>query len=262
MSYEIIDFHTHPFTCDANNICSYIPYCNMTVESTRELFRTLGISRICGSVIINGKDRPTDMSNVEIMRYNNDTALSLRDTYGDFYIPGVHIHPDSVQASCDEIERMHKLGVNLIGELVPYLDGWGSFENKNFYEILTLAEEYEMTLSLHSGEVPEQGRLARAFPRLKVVSAHPGEYHDFMRHVAWMNRCENFYLDLSGYGVFRHGMLRAGINKCGAHKFVFGSDYPTCNPAMYIGAVTLDPSITDAERELILSENAKRILGI
>jgi len=57
-------------------------------------------------------------------------------------------------------------------------------------------------------------------------------------------------------------MLRTGIDKCGAHKFVFGSDYPTCNPAMYIGAVTLDPSIKDSERELILAGNAKRILGL
>jgi len=65
MTYEVIDFHTHPFTDDTNNICSYIPYCNMSVESTRELFRQIGISRICGSVIINGKDRPKDLSNID-----------------------------------------------------------------------------------------------------------------------------------------------------------------------------------------------------
>lgn len=261
MDLEIIDFHTHPFLSPLTNICDHKDAfgCEMDADYTRRLMENLCVSKICGSVAFVGEYGDTWWDKI---RHNNDEALRLWELYGDFYVPGFHIHPDFVRESLEEIERMHKLGVNLIGELVPYLDGWGSFENKNFYEILTLAEEYEMTLSLHSGEVPEQGRLARAFPRLKVVSAHPGEYHDFMRHVAWMNRCENFYLDLSGYGVFRHGMLRAGINKCGAHKFVFGSDYPTCNPAMYIGAVTLDPSITDAERELILSKNAKRILGI
>ena len=76
----------------------------------------------------------------------------------------------------------------------------------------------------------------------------------------WLS--ENYYLDLSGHGMFRHGMLRYGIDKFGAERFIFGSDYPTCNPGMYIGGVLLDPLITDTEKEKIFSLNARRLLGL
>lgn len=262
MTYEIIDFHTHPFTDNTNNICSYIDYCGMSVESTRELFRTLGVSRICGSVIINGKDRPTDMSNIDIMRMNNDIALSLRDTYGDFYIPGMHIHPDSVKESCDEIERMHKAGVRLIGELVPYFDRWDRYATKEIDEIMDVAKMYGMVVSIHPMEDDDSDEFVRRHPDLTIVAAHPEEYGGFQRHLARMRANKNYYLDTSGYGIFRHGLLRRGVTEFGAERFLFGSDYPTCNPAMYIGGVKDDPLLTDSEKELILAGNAKRILGL
>ena len=77
-----------------------------------------------------------------------------------------------------------------------------------------------------------------------------------------MKMSENYYLDLSGTGLFRHGMLRRGIDECGVERFLFGSDFPTCNPAMFIGGVALDSLITEDEKTMILAENAKRLLGL
>lgn len=257
---KIIDFHTHPFTCDNNNICSYIEYCGMTVESTPELFRKLGIDRICGSVII--KDRDPEMSNIDIMRMNNDTALHLRDVYGDFYIPGVHIHPDSVQASCDELERMHKAGVRLIGELVPYFDRWESYAAREIDEIMDVAKMYGMVVSIHPMEADDTDEFIRRHPDLTIVGAHPEEYGGYERQLARMRENKHYYLDTAGYGIFRHGLLRRGVAEFGAERFLFGSDYPTCNPAMYLGGVKDDPLITDEEKELILGGNAIRLLGL
>lgn len=260
MDFQIIDFHTHPFISPLTNICNH-PECfpMETTEYTFDLMKSLGISVICGSVVFVGEYGSSWWDKI---KHNNDEALELKKIYGDFYVPGFHVHPDFVRESCEEIERMHSLGVDLIGELVPYLDGWNGYCNKNLWEILDLASQYEMTVSLHSMEIHEQGMLAANFPKLNVVAAHPGEYHDFMRQIECMKKCENYYLDISGYGVFRHGMLRYGIDTVGSERFLFGSDYPTCNPAMYLGSVTLDPSLKDSERELILSGNAKRILKI
>ncbi len=258
--YEIIDFHTHPFTHDGNNICSYIPYSDMSVESTREIFRKLGISRICGSVVFSR--RPEDLSNIEIMRLNNDTALELRDIYGDFYIPGVHIHPDSVQASCDEIERMHKAGVRLIGELVPYFDRWESYNTPEIDEIMDVARMYNMVISIHPMEADSTDEFIRRHPELTIVGAHPEEYGGYERQLARMRENKHYYLDTSGYGIFRHGLLHRGVAEFGPERFLFGSDYPTCNPAMYLGGVRDDTLLTDEEKELILGGNAKRLLGL
>ena len=40
------------------------------------------------------------------------------------------------------------------------------------------------------------------------------------------------------------------------------ADYPTCNPAMYLGGVLLDELITDEEKKAIFAQNAKKLLGI
>ena len=108
----------------------------------------------------------------------------------------------------------------------------------------------------------ETDKMVRAHPDLMIVAAHPGEYSEFMRHLERMKMSENYYLDLSGYGIFRYGMLRRAIDTVGIDRILFGSDYPTCNPGMYVGGVLFDSLITDSEKEKIFSLNAKRLLGL
>ncbi len=74
---------------------------------------------------------------------------------------------------------------------------------------------------------------------------HPGGYGAFMRYIERMKLSDNYYLYISGYGIFRHGMLRKAIDTFGIDRIIFGSDYRTCNPAMYIGGVLSDNLITD-----------------
>ncbi len=259
MDFEIIDFHTHPFMDDKNNICSHTRYCNMSTDNTVEVFKELGVSKICGSVIGGGGDCDNYWKKIKA---NNDEALKLRDYYGDFYVPGFHVHPDYVEESINEIQRMHAEGVNLIGELVPYADGWTDYSCNAFSEILDEAGKYNMIVSFHSMGEDEMDKMVQKHKDIIFVAAHPGEYNEFMRHLKRMKMSENYYLDLSGYGIFRYGMLRHGIDEVGADRFVFGSDYPTCNPGMYLGGVLLDNLITDTEKEKIFSLNAKRLLKL
>ncbi len=262
---EIIDFHTHPFDSQDTNICSHKPYLSMPPENTVEYLKGLGISRICGSVIYKNKQEPSPYATPwEMIADCNNRALQLKEQYGGFYIPGFHVHPDYVRESCEEIERMHKLGVHLIGELVPNMFGWNDYSCKAFDEILDLATQYEMVVNFHALAMDndQMDEMVSKHPNTVFVAAHPGEYSNYMRHLNRMKMSENYYLDLSGTGLFRHGMLRRGINECGAERFLFGSDYPICNPAMFIGGVALDTLISDEEKSLILSGNAKRLLRL
>ncbi len=261
--FEVFDFHTHPFIERKNNICSHIDNCSMSPEGTVELMRELGVSRIAGSVIAG---RSKDETLWEHTVFVNNQALKLRDMYGDFYVPGIHVHPAYVKESCDELERMHNAGVNLIGELVPYFMGWRddgyTYESKEFDEILDVAEQFGMVVSFHSMDEDAMDNMVKKHPNITFVAAHPGEYGEFCRHMERMKFSENLYLDVSGYGIFRHGMLRHAIDEFGPERFIYGSDYPTCNPAMYLGGVLLDPTLKESEIELILAKNANRILGI
>lgn len=264
MNYEIIDFHTHPFTDASNNICNHKEYCNMSIENTATYLKGLGISKICGTVICSNKGKnPAIYANEwEAIADSNRRALELKEIYGDFYIPGFHVHPDYVKESCDEIEKMSKLGVRLIGELVPYHHGWEDYSCKGFDEILDVATSYHMVVNFHSMDVDLMDSMVKKHPKTIFVAAHPGEYANYRRHLERMKFSDNYHLDLSGTGLFRHGMLRHGIDEFGAERFLFGSDYPTCNPAMFLGGVLLDSLITEQEKALILSVNAKRLLGL
>ena len=124
------------------------------------------------------------------------------------------------------------------------------------------AEACGMVVNFHSSGEDEMDKMVKAHPGVTFVAAHPGEYGSFMRHMARMKMSDNYYLDLSGYGIFRHGMLRHAIDEFGAERFLFGSDYPTCSPSMYLGGVLLDDLITDEEKEMIFSKNAKRLLKL
>lgn len=256
---EIIDFHTHPFLDNESNICGHKKYLNITTEGTVDYLKGMGITKICGSVITIGE---TDKKGFDKIKCDNDKALKLKEIYGDFYVPGFHIHPKYVKESMEEIERMHKLGVNLIGELVPYISGWSGYAADGLSELLDLAEEYSMVVSFHSLDEESMNKMVSEHKNLTFIAAHPGEYTEFMGHLERMKMSENYHLDLSGTGLFRHGMLRHGIDECGVERFVFGSDYPTCNPAMFIGGIFNDSLITDSEKEAIFSGNIKRILNI
>lgn len=260
MDYEVIDFHTHPFLCPDQNICSHKECYDMSVEQTRRDILGLGITRICGSVISQGDHNK--VNSWAQVRKVNEAALKLRELFGGFYVPGFHVHPGFVKESCEEIERMEGLGVHLIGELVPYYQNWSTYDSGELDTILDCAEAHDMIVSFHSMDEDGMDRMVEKHPKLVFVAAHPGEYGEFLRHMERMKKSENYYLDLSGYGIFRCGMLRHGIDLFGAERFLFGSDYPTCSPAMYLGGVILDPWIREEEKKLILSENAKRLLKL
>lgn len=263
MQYEIIDFHTHPFDNRATNICAHKAYLPMSAEYTETYLKGLGISRICGSVLCREIENVSHYNNAwEMIADSNKRALALQKQYGDFYIPGFHVHPNYIKESCAEIEKMHRLGIRLIGELVPHTHNWSDYSCKEFDEILDVATQYEMVVNLHSLDNDQMDEMVRKHPKTTFVAAHPGEYANYMRHLDRMKMSAHYYLDLSGTGLFRHGMLRHGIDAFGAERFLFGSDYPTCNPAMFVGGVVLDTSITDNEKTLILAGNAKRLLRL
>lgn len=257
MNYEIIDFHTHPFYTEEENICIYRKDSGMALDSSVQYLKDLGITKICGSVICREGENPWEM-----IAKSNDRALEIREKLGDFYIPGFHVHPSYVEQSCREIERMHSLGVRLVGELVPYYHGWQDYSCSAFDEILDAAEQYGMAVSFHSLDDDQMDAMVKKHPDLVLVAAHPNTMEHYQRHLDRMKLSKNYYLDLSGTGLFRHRMLRYGIDQCGADRFLFGTDFPVCNPAMYVGGVLMDGLLTEEEKQMILVGNAKRLLKL
>lgn len=259
---KIIDFHTHPFLDDNSNICDHKDIIPVKKEDIRATFDGLGVEMICGSVIILDSPLPP----WDNIRACNDAALELREYFGEFYYPGFHIHPEFIPESIGEIKRFAEKGFRLVGELVPYLHGWLDYSCKEFSYLLDACREYDMVVNLHAMDDSvyddQVDKMVTEHKDVKIVMAHPGEYDTFMRHLKRMDISENYYVDLSGTGLFRHAMLARGIADYGAERFLFGSDYPTCNPAMFVGGVVLDDLISPEDKEKILYTNAKKLLRL
>ena len=106
-----------------------------------------------------------------------------------------------------------------------------------------------------------------SFPDLKLVVAHLG--HGFWdESVALAKKYPNVYFDTSAVitGVEELKILSDDdavelIRKLGVDRVMFGSDYPWFSPAASLEALSKLP-LTSAEKDTILGENAKRILGI
>jgi len=251
MDFPIIDFHAHPFLRDPTGHYNRLDSMDDFIAGLKRA----GISLVCGSVIA-----PAGNS-FDAVRRLNDDALEIARRCPDFYVPGIHIHTGFVRESCEEIERARAAGVKLIGELVPYMMGGFTYSPRTAYPIYDLAQDLGMVLNVHPTTADDLDTLVRDFPRLPVVKAHPGEYSEYTAHLDRMKRHDNAYLDLSGTGLFRNGALRYGIDRAGVSRFLFGTDYPICNPAMQVHGVWYE-RLTDSEYEAVFSGNAKRLLRL
>ncbi|MBQ7982910.1 MAG: amidohydrolase [Clostridia bacterium] len=254
---KIIDFHVHPrydFHLANHGV-------DITDDRFRDDLQANGISAVCGSVVyayIQGKERSSYGS---VIIDANRTALSCRERWGEFYYPGIHVHPDFVQLSCEEIAWARANGITLIGELVPYMMGWQSYSSTEMLEILSYAAELDMIVSMHPTNPQDMKALAAALPHLKLVFAHLGGYGQYEHHLALMRKYENVYFDYSAHGSDFDGILRKTINLVGREKILFGTDYPGVNPASDIAAVLYE-DLTSDEIECVFYKNAEHLLQI
>lgn len=257
----VIDFHTHPYW-SGEEFLNFYPQCFApSPEQCRADLERAGISKICGSVILKKPYRREE--GFAPIRLCNERAWKLKEAFGGFYVPGFHVHPDFVEESVAEIAKMHARGVRLIGELVPYLHGWGGYASPGLSRILDAAGERHMVVSFHTVADDQEGmtRMVREHPDVTFVAAHPGDKAVYLKHLERMERCDNLYLDLSGTGIFRYGSIAYGVGRVGSERLVFGTDYPICNPRMYVQAVLQEP-ISQGDMENILYKNAMRLLGL
>lgn len=257
MNREVIDFHAHPHYDFHNFEHGTV----ITLERFRDDLLANGITRACGSVIYKSiLNEPKENDEAVMLRLNRQ-ALEARDVLGDFYIPGIHVHPDYVRTSCEEIEKYHAQGVKLIGELVPYMTHWNSYGHPGLIEIAKLAAEKGMVMNIHATKAADMSLLAEAVPELKLVVAHLTGYGEYEGHLEMLRKYDNVCFDYSAHGADRDGSLRRTIDFAGKERVLFGTDYPGVGPAADLAAV-LHEDLTDDELDAVLAGNAKRLLNL
>jgi len=196
----------------------------------------------------------------EFIAGNREVARYV-EKYNGRFIGACVVNPLYIEESLREIEYCHnQLGFVWVGELcnyiVPYL-----YSIREFEMLVEQVVKLNMILSLHT----EQGELeyvAQKFPQATIAFAHFGddhEYDDIFRRIDTVAKNPNFYLDTSGYGHDRVGVLEYAVKTIGSDRILFGSDFSINDPSTVIARIK-NSFLTMEQKQKILSGNLLELL--
>ena len=257
---RIFDFHLHP---------GYDFHDNDT--DPHRFVRILKENNICGcagSFINKDMYRKPAVEFARCIPELNEKVWELQRLYPDFFIPGIHIHPDYPELSCGELEKHKARGGVLLGELVSYMMDY-RYTHPQLPELLRYARDLGMVASIHPATNMDSNRaFVNAAPGMDVVIAHLGGlgnhplYEDM---IALMRENEHVYVDISAYGPSCPGMLRDAVNRVGSERILYGTDFPGSNDETmqkrYIDYVLYE-NLSTGDTENIFYNNAARLLRL
>lgn len=197
----------------------------------------------------------------------NDFFLAVAK--GNGLVPFGAIHPFQPDLE-DELDRLISAGVKGV-KAVPFLQSFYP-DDPSCDRLYEAVAERDMVLLLHAGKVPEDlpeffgtpdrfARMVERHPDLVVVLAHLGGWEMWSgvrEHL--LPAGENVYFD-TAYISPSLTPDEAGdlISEIGADRVLFGTDYPWTDQAEEIEFVG-EMDLSDREKRLILSENARKLL--
>lgn len=249
--YGIIDAHMHPYLAADRNFPFEVP------QTYDELFaeqRRAGIQISCGAFNIFN-----DGSDFEVIRQCNCNVLKVHEAYPDLYMPGVNIHPFFPEESCAEVQKFYDMGFRWVGEIAAYVMGYPAYACDGMFKILELVQSLDMVLNYHPVSVEDTCNLAKNFPRLKIVVAHP-DNGGIMANYQAAEKYPNIHFDLAGRGLYRWGMLKKGVEMLGPDRFLFGTDFSVLSAGMNTAGVLFE-HISESDRRMIFRENFLALTG-
>jgi predicted TIM-barrel fold metal-dependent hydrolase len=138
-----------------------------------------------------------------------------------------------------------------------------SFDSGAVADLVVLCGELRLPVYAHV--VPRPGtdtagfaRLARRFPHTNFVLEHMGHGPADQEATASAAELDNVFLETS-LGTYLH--IHESVKKAGAHKVLFGSEFPLSHPAVELKKILLLP-ISEPERERILGKNIRELLRL
>ena len=153
---------------------------------------------------------------------------------------GVKLHPDFQKFYIDD-EKVYKF-YEIIGDKLPILFHIGD-------------DRYDFS-------APERlAFIAKKFPKVNFIAAHFGGYRCWDKINVYKG-LNNVYFDTCSSLTFI-SPIRAKeiIDTLGVNKFFFGTDFPMWNATEELNRFNKIP-LSDADRQLILSKNIRKLLKI
>ncbi|MDD5128007.1 MAG: amidohydrolase family protein [Dehalococcoidales bacterium] len=211
----------------------------------------------------------------ELCRETNDYIMESIARFPRRLVGFCSVPPRSIEAAVTEIERCVKGGARGIGELRP---DWQPLElaGEAAQPLIATLKKNKLIVLTHSSEpvghiYPGKGtadpkilyELVTRLPDIPIICAHWGGGLPFYSLMPEVKRAlANVYFDTAASPFLYQPEIYKQVSRLvGAEKILFGSDYPLMPQKRVLKEID-GTGLTDSERELILSGNARRLLGI
>ncbi|MDR0289829.1 MAG: amidohydrolase [Treponema sp.] len=208
-----------------------------------------------------------------LCRLANDYVIEAVRQFPDMFTGFMSVSPNAAGIE-KEIDRCHAAGLRGIGELYPEGQGFSIDDKKETSTLVGICIERNMPLMLHANEplghyyigkndMPLQKieRFIENSQNLRIVLAHWGGGLLFYESMPELRKkFSNVYYDTAATPFLYdsriyHAALALGLGE----KILFGSDFPLLPLSRYMPSLETVP---EAERNLILGGNARRLLNL
>ena len=196
----------------------------------------------------------------------NDFLAGQADAHPEHFIGFGTMHPDYQQVE-QELDRLMKLGLCGI-KLHPDVQHF-CVDAPASIRMLEAAEERGLPVLFHTGDqrypFSQPERMARALdhvPNLRAICAHLGGWSMWSEGWKLLAGRANVYVDCSSslFAITPEEAVHI-IHRYGASQVLFGTDYHMWEPGEEMERFRRLP-LTEQEQELILHENAERLLKL
>lgn len=173
----------------------------------------------------------------------------------------VVVNPAYVDQSIAEMRRYLSVPRFVGVKLHPEASGQ-PLDSAATRELVNAYRRYAKPLLVHAwgtAQVRALEALATEAPTVKMIVAHAGG-DAFAECLALASKCLNLTLEPFTGGADL-GKIEEAVAKIGAHRVVFGTNFPTLNPGVALGMLS-DARVTDAERAQILAGNAAKLFQL
>lgn len=173
------------------------------------------------------------------------------------------LQPESYRQAADMLELPYVVGLKLHPEehVYPIRDHGDT--------LFRFAEAHGAVVLAHTSEARSLAadfvEFANRYPGVRLILAHLGHGHDgdYTHQVRAIqeSRHGNVYTDTSSARSITPRLLEWAVREVGADRILFGTDTPLYHAAMQKARVVA-ADLTDAEKDLILAGNARRLFRL
>jgi predicted TIM-barrel fold metal-dependent hydrolase len=211
--------------------------------------------------IINSQRSQEKGTPAEFVAGNREVARFVEKHRGRF-VGACVVNPQFVDEALKEVEYCRRqLGFVWVGELCNYMAPY-EYTIREFELLVREVVRLGMVLDVHT-EHEEIDYIVSRFPEATIVFPHFGdekEYAHIFKRIDLVAKHPNCYMDTSGYGHDRMGILEYAVKTIGPDRVLFGSDFSINDPSTVLARIH-HSFLTEEQKAKVLAGNLEALLA-